>query len=43
VGESQARNRYDLYAKIARKQGYEKIAQIFFLTAQQEKNTLKKF
>ena len=36
VGESQARNRYDFYAKIARKEGYEQIAEIFSLTAAQE-------
>ncbi|MCK9578094.1 rubrerythrin family protein [bacterium] len=37
TGESQARNRYTFYAKAARKDGYEKIAEIFTLTADQEK------
>jgi rubrerythrin len=37
VGESQARNRYSFYAKIAKKEGYEQIAEIFLLTAENEK------
>lgn len=37
VGESQARNRYTFYAKIAKKEGYEQIAEIFLLTADNEK------
>ena len=37
VGESQARNRYTYYAKIAKKEGYEQIASIFLETAEQEK------
>ncbi|MDD4409182.1 MAG: ferritin family protein [Candidatus Pacebacteria bacterium] len=37
TGESQARNRYTFYAKIARTEGYEKIAEVFLLTADQEK------
>ncbi len=37
VGESQARNRYDFYAKIAKKEGYEQISEIFSLTAENEK------
>ncbi|MFA5080637.1 MAG: ferritin family protein [Candidatus Paceibacterota bacterium] len=37
VGESQARNRYTFYAKIARNEGYEKIGEVFALTADQEK------
>ena len=36
VGESQARNRYSIYSKIAKKEGYEKISAIFSLTADQE-------
>ena len=36
VGESQARNRYTMYSKIAKKEGYEKIAEIFLLTADNE-------
>jgi len=41
IGESQARNRYTLYSKIAKKEGYEKIAAIFELTANQEKEHAK--
>lgn len=37
IGESQARNRYTYYAKIAQKEGYEQIAEIFLVTADQEK------
>ncbi|MBT4376653.1 rubrerythrin family protein [archaeon] len=37
IGESQARNRYTFYAKIAKKEGYEQIAEIFVETAEQEK------
>jgi len=37
IGESQARNRYSFYAKIAKKEGYEQIAEIFLLTAENEK------
>ena len=37
IGESQARNRYSYYAKIAKKEGYEQIANIFNETAEQEK------
>lgn len=37
IGESQARNRYLFYSKIASKEGFEQIAQIFRLTADQEK------
>ncbi len=37
AGESMARNRYTFYAKIAKKEGYEQIAEIFRLTAEQEK------
>lgn len=36
IGESQARNRYTMYAKIAVKEGYEEIAANFNLTANQE-------
>ena len=41
VGESQARNRYTMYAKIAKKEGYERIAELFLLTADQEKEHAK--
>ena len=36
VGESLARNRYTFYAKIAKKEGFEKISEIFLLTADNE-------
>ncbi len=42
IGESQARNRYTYYAKIAKKQGYEQIAEIFLMTADQEKTHAKR-
>ncbi len=37
IGESQARNRYTFYASIAKKEGYEQIAEIFLMTAENEK------
>ncbi len=37
IGESQARNRYTFYAKVARNEGYEQIAEIFLITAENEK------
>jgi rubrerythrin len=37
IGESQARNRYTFYAKIAQKEGLEQIAEIFLITAENEK------
>jgi len=37
IGESQARNRYAFYAKIAKKEGFEQIAGIFLITAENEK------
>ena len=36
-GESQARNKYTLYAKIAKNEGFEQIAEIFKETADNEK------
>ncbi len=36
IGESQARNRYTMYAKIAKKEGYEEISANFTLTSDQE-------
>lgn len=42
IGESQARNRYTFYSKIARKEGYEQIAEIFLITAENEKEHAKK-
>ncbi len=43
AGESQARNRYEFFAKIAKKEGYEQIAAIFQETADQEKEHAKRF
>lgn len=46
AGESQARNRYSYYAKVAKKEGYVQIAAIFDRTAEQERahaKTLLKF
>jgi rubrerythrin len=36
IGESMARNRYTFYASTAKKEGYEQIAEIFLLTADNE-------
>lgn len=36
AGESQARSRYTLFAKKAREEGYEQIAKVFLITAEQE-------
>lgn len=41
IGESQARNRYSFYAKIARQERYEQIAEIFLTTADNEKEHAK--
>lgn len=43
AGESQARNRYDMFAKAAKKEGYEQISGIFLETALQEKEHAKRF
>ena len=43
AGESQARNRYHFFAKQARKEGLEQIAEIFTETARNEKSHAKKF
>lgn len=40
-GESQARNKYTFYAKVAQKAGYEQIAEIFRLTAGNEEQHAK--
>ena len=42
LGESQARNRYAFYAKVAADEGFEHIAAIFRETADQEKEHAKK-
>ena len=41
AGESQARNRYAIYSKIAKKEGFEQIAEIFLLTAENEREHAK--
>jgi len=43
AGESQARNRYEFAAKVAKKEGYEQISAIFQETADQEKEHAKRF
>ncbi len=43
AGESQARNRYDYFSSVARKEGFEQIANIFQETALQEKEHAKRF
>ncbi len=42
IGESQARNRYTFYAKIAKKEGFEQIAEVFLITAENEKAHAKR-
>ena len=41
IGESQARNRYTMYAKIAKKEGYEQMSEIFMVTADNEREHAK--
>jgi rubrerythrin len=41
IGESQARNRYTFYSKIAKKEGFDQIAEIFLITADNEKEHAK--
>jgi rubrerythrin len=43
AGESQARNRYTIAAKVAKKEGYEQISGIFMETADQELEHAKVF
>lgn len=43
AGESQARNRYTMFAAIAKKEGYVQISDIFAETADQEKEHAKRF
>ena len=43
AGESQARNRYDMFAKQAKKEGYEQIAALFSETALNEQQHAKTF
>ena len=41
AGESQARNKYTYFAKVAKKEGYEQISKIFEETAENEKEHAK--
>ena len=41
AGESQARNKYTYFAKVAKKEGYEQISAIFLETAENEKEHAK--
>jgi rubrerythrin len=43
AGESQARNRYEFFVKVAKAEGYEQIAAIFQETADQEQQHAKRF
>ena len=43
AGESQARNRYEFFTKVAIEEGYKQIANIFQKTADQEKQHAKRF
>ena len=43
AGESQAKNRYEFFAKVAREEGYQQIARIFEMTASQEQQHAKRF
>jgi rubrerythrin len=43
AGESQAKNRYEFAAKVAKQEGYEQISAIFTETAQQEQQHAKRF
>jgi rubrerythrin len=43
AGESQARNRYDFFAKVAAKEGYQQIAAFFSETAENERSHAKQF
>lgn len=41
AGESQARNKYTYFASVAKKEGYEQLAEIFLKTADNEKEHAK--
>lgn len=43
AGESQARNRYTFFAKVADSEGYKQIAAVFMETAEQEREHAKRF
>ena len=41
AGESQARNKYTYFASVAKKEGFEQMAEIFLKTAENEKEHAK--
>jgi rubrerythrin len=41
IGESMARNKYDMYSKVAKKEGYEQVSAVFAETAEQEREHAK--
>jgi len=41
IGESQAKNRYTIYSRIAKKEGFEQISELFLLTADNEREHAK--
>ena len=41
IGESQARNRYTMYSKTAKKEGYVQLSEIFLKTAENEREHAK--
>jgi len=43
AGESQAKNRYTFFSKVAKEESYEQIAEIFMITAMQEEQHAKQF
>ncbi|WP_354003098.1 rubrerythrin [Coprobacter tertius] len=43
AGESQARNRYSLFAEVAQMEGYQQISSVFLETAEQEREHAKRF
>ena len=43
AGESQAKNRYEFFSKVAKKEGYEQMSRIFKETAMQEQEHAKRF
>jgi rubrerythrin len=43
AGESQARNRYTYFAKVAKKEGYIQLSNLFTETAENERNHAKQF
>jgi len=43
AGESQAKNRYEFFAKVASKEGYEQIGALFLETADNEQSHAKQF